>query len=83
MATHTIPFHRVLRTKPEQVYRAFLNAGAMAKWLPPNGFTGTVHYLEARVGGSFKSIVQEGVPSVIPAEACYTDAHQELKKSCG
>ena len=124
---NTVRFHRVLRAAPEKVYRAFLDADAMAKWLPPNGFTGKVHQLDARVGGSYKmsftnfstgsrhsfggeylelvpnerirhtdrfddpnlpgemqttitlkkvstgtelSIVQEGIPDVIPAEAC-------------
>ena len=125
---HTIRLHRVLRAKPERVYRAFIDADAMAKWLPPNGFTGKVHSLDARVGGTYKmsftnfstgsshsfggkflelvpherirysdrfddpnlpgemittivlepvtsgvdvSITQEGVPDVIPADACY------------
>ena len=124
---NTVRFHRVLRARPERVYRAFLDAEAMVKWLPPNGFTGKVHHLDARVGGTYKmsftnftsgnshsfggeylelvanerirhtdrfddpnlpgemtvtvtlknvsvgtdvSIVQEGVPDVIPLEAC-------------
>jgi uncharacterized protein YndB with AHSA1/START domain len=50
----TVQFHRVLRTTPERVYRAFLDADAKAKWLPPHGFTGKVHHLDARVGGSYK-----------------------------
>ena len=54
MTTHTIRLHRVLRAKPERVYRAFLDADAMSKWLPPNGFTGKVHHLDAKVGGRFK-----------------------------
>jgi uncharacterized protein YndB with AHSA1/START domain len=54
MATHTIRLHRVLRSSPEKVYRAFLEPDAMAKWLPPYGFTCKVHHLEAKVGGSFK-----------------------------
>ncbi len=54
MPTHTVRLHRVLRAPPERVYRAFLNADAMAKWLPPNGFTCTVHHMEARVGGTFR-----------------------------
>ena len=124
----TIRLHRVLRAPPERVYRAFLDADAMAKWLPPNGFTGKVHHADAKVGGTFRmsftnfstgashafggeylelvpyerlrytdrfddpnlpgvihvavtlravpcgtelGIVQEGIPDVIPAEACY------------
>ncbi len=54
MSTNTIRLHRVLRTTPETLYRAFLDPDAMAKWLPPYGFTGKVHHLEARVGGTFK-----------------------------
>ena len=54
MATGTVRLHRVLRAPPSKVYRAFLNADAMAKWLPPNGFTCTVHHLEPRVGGTFR-----------------------------
>ncbi len=135
MSTHTIRLHRVLRAPPERVYRAFLDADAMAKWLPPNGFTGKVHHLDAKVGGSYKmsftnfttgqshsfggeylelvpnerirhtdifddpnlpgvmqvtitlkgvscgtelTIVQEGVPGVIPAEACYLGWQESL-----
>src|SRR5438045_7951955 len=51
---NTVRHHRVLRTKPERIYRAFLDADAMAKWLPPNGFTGKVHELDARVGGRYR-----------------------------
>jgi uncharacterized protein YndB with AHSA1/START domain len=54
MPTRTVRLHRVLRAKPEKVYRAFLDAGAMAKWLPPHGFVCKVHHLDAKVGGSFK-----------------------------
>ena len=50
----TIRLHRVLRATPERVYRAFLDPEAMVKWLPPNGFTGKVHHMDARVGGSYK-----------------------------
>ena len=135
MPTNTIKLHRVLRTSPEKIYRAFLDADAMAKWLPPNGFTGKVHQMEAKVGGGYKmsftnfstgkshafggkyvelipnerirytdkfddpnlpgemsatitlkkvscgteqSIVQEGVPAVIPAEACYLGWQESL-----
>ena len=133
--TNTIRLHRVLQAPPERVYRAFLDANAMAKWLPPNGFTGQVHHLEAEVGGTYKmsftnfttgkshsfggeyveltpnerirytdrfddpnlpgemmttitlkkvmvgtelNIVQEGVPAVIPAEACYLGWQESL-----
>jgi uncharacterized protein YndB with AHSA1/START domain len=51
---NTVRLHRVLATKPDKVYRAFIEADAMAKWLPPNGFTCTVHHFEAKVGGTFK-----------------------------
>ena len=54
MTDRTVNLHRVLRTSPEKVYRAFLEAAAMAKWLPPYGFTCTVHHMDARVGGTFK-----------------------------
>ena len=131
----TIRLHRVLRATPERVYRAFLDADAMAKWLPPHGFTGKVHQMDAKVGGTYKmsftnfntgtshsfggqylelvpnerlrysdafddpnlpgemqvtvtlrkvsvgtevSIVQEGVPDVIPADACYLGWQESL-----
>ena len=54
MSSRSVRLHRVLRAKPEKVYRAFLEADALAKWLPPYGFTCTVHHLEAAVGGTFK-----------------------------
>ncbi len=135
MSTNTIRLHRALRATPEKVYRAFLDAEAMVKWLPPNGFTGKVHDIEAKVGGTYKmsfmnfttgqshsfggkylelvpyerirhtdefddpdlpgemqttvsmkqvscgtevSIVQEGVPGVIPPEACYLGWQESL-----
>jgi uncharacterized protein YndB with AHSA1/START domain len=131
----TIRLHRVLRASPERVYRAFVEPDAMCKWLPPNGFTGTVHQSDVRVGGSTKmsfrnfstgrshsfsieyvelsrgeriryvdrfddpnlpgdmpvtvtlrkvsvgtelEVVQEGVPDVIPAEACYLGWQESL-----
>ena len=52
--TNSVRLHRVLRASPERVYRAFLDADAMAKWVAPNGFTGKVHHLDARVGGSYR-----------------------------
>jgi uncharacterized protein YndB with AHSA1/START domain len=54
MDTQTIQFHRVLRATPDRVYRAFLDPEAMVKWLPPNGFTGKVHEMDARVGGGHR-----------------------------
>ena len=135
MPTGTIRLHRVLRTNPERVYRAFLDADAKAKWLPPYGFTCKVHHMEAKVGGTYKmsftnfntgqghsfggtyleltphericysdkfddpnmagemrttvtlqknscgtelTVVQEGVPAVIPAEACYLGWQESL-----
>jgi uncharacterized protein YndB with AHSA1/START domain len=54
MSERTVRLHRVIRAKPEKVYRAFVEAGAMAKWIPPYGFTCTVHHMDARVGGTFR-----------------------------
>ena len=52
--SNTVRLHRVLRAKPERIYRAFLDADAMAKWLPPFGFTGKVHHMDAKVGGTYR-----------------------------
>jgi uncharacterized protein YndB with AHSA1/START domain len=57
MPTNTIRLHRVLRATPEKVYRAFLDGDAMVKWLPPNGFTGQIHHLDAKVGGTYVAIL--------------------------
>lgn len=54
MSTNTVRLHRVLRSRADRVYRAFIDPDAMVKWLPPNGFTGKVHHMEVRVGGSYK-----------------------------
>jgi uncharacterized protein YndB with AHSA1/START domain len=54
MPTNTVRLHRVIRATPEKVYRAFLDPDAMAKWLPPHGFTGKVHHIDAKVGGTYK-----------------------------
>ena len=54
MSTSTVRLHRVLRATPEKIYRAFLEPDAMGKWLPPNGFTGTVHQMDAKVGGTYR-----------------------------
>ncbi len=135
MAANTIWLHRVLRATPERIYRAFLDADAKAKWLPPHGFTGKVHHLDAKVGGGYRmsftnfttgkshsfsgkyvelkpherirytdkfddpplpgemqvtitlktvscgtdlTILQEGVPDVIPADACYLGWQESL-----
>jgi uncharacterized protein YndB with AHSA1/START domain len=135
MSTNTVHLHRVLTAKPEKIYRAFLDPDAMAKWLPPNGFTCRVHHMQAKVGGTYKmsftnftsektvsfggeyrelvenerlrytdnfddpnlpgeiqvtvtlkkvslgtemNIVQEGLPTVIPLEACYVGWQQSL-----
>jgi uncharacterized protein YndB with AHSA1/START domain len=135
MATNTVRFHRVLRAPAQRVYRAFLDPNAMVKWLPPHGFTGKVHQIDAKVGGSYKmsftnfstgqshsfggkflelvpnerirhtdtfddpnlpgemqttislknvscgtelNVVQEGIPSAIPAEMCYLGWQESL-----
>jgi uncharacterized protein YndB with AHSA1/START domain len=135
MAENTVKLQRVLRSPPERIYRAFLDADAMAKWLPPHGFTGKVHHIKAEVGGTYKmsftnlttgrshsfggeflelvpnerirhsdkfddpnlpgqmqttvslkkvsvgtelTVVQEGIPSVIPVEACYLGWQESL-----
>ena len=54
MTTGTVTLHRVLRTTPEKIYRAFLHADAMARWLPPNGFTGNVQHIDATIGGTYQ-----------------------------
>jgi uncharacterized protein YndB with AHSA1/START domain len=54
MSTGTVRLHRVLKAPPERIYRAFLDPEAMVKWLPPHGFTGKVHHLDAKVGGTYK-----------------------------
>ena len=135
MTSNTIRLHRIIKATPERIYRAFLDADALAKWLPPNGFTGKVHHLDAKVGGTFKmsfsnfgsgqvhsfggeylelvphelirytdkfddpalpgvmqttvslrevfcgvelTVVQEGIPEVIPPEACYLGWQESL-----
>jgi uncharacterized protein YndB with AHSA1/START domain len=135
MTENSVKLHRILRARPERVYRAFLDPDAMAKWLPPHGFTGKVHHIKAEVGGSYKmsftnfttghshsfggeflelvpnqrirhtdkfddpnlpgqmqttvslrqvsvgtelTVVQEGIPSPIPVEACYLGWQESL-----
>jgi len=89
MPTHTVRFHRVLRAAPEKVYRAFLDADAMVKWLPPNGFTGKVHHLDARVGGTYRmsftnfttgrshAFGGEYLELAPPARICHTDTFDD------
>ncbi len=136
MSGNTVRLHRVLRTTPDKIYRAFIVPDAFARWLPPNGFTGKVHHMEAKVGGTYKmsftnfttggshsfggtylelvpgervryncafddpnlpgqmqttivlkavsigtevNIVQEGIPLVIPTEACYLGWQESLE----
>lgn len=136
MTTNAVRLHRVIAAKPEKVYRAFLDPDALARWLPPNGFTGKVHAMDAKVGGSFKmsftnfttgtrigfggeylelvpnerlrytdvfddpnlageiqvtvvlkqvsvgtelSVVQEGLPAVIPLDYCYLGWQESLQ----
>jgi uncharacterized protein YndB with AHSA1/START domain len=82
----TVRLHRVLTAKPEKVYRAFVEADALAKWLPPNGFTCTVHHLDAKVGGAFKMSFRNfttggsrafaaNIASSCPANASATRTH--------
>jgi len=135
VSTNTVHLHRVIAAHPEKIYRAFLNPDALAKWIPPNGFTCKVHHMDAKVGGTFKAsftnftteksiffggeyreliqnerlcytdnfddpnllgeilvtvtlkkvsvgteltIIQEGIPSVIPLEACYLGWQESL-----
>ena len=80
---NTVRLHRVLATKPDKVYRAFIEADAKAKWLPPNGFACTVHHLDAKVGGTYRMSFRnfttgkshfsaENIWSSCPASACAT-----------
>jgi uncharacterized protein YndB with AHSA1/START domain len=86
---NTVRLHRVLRSTPERVYRAFLDPDAMAKWLPPNGFTGKVHHLDASIGGTYKmsftnfttgqshSFGGKFVELVLNERICYTDVFDD------
>ena len=93
---NAVRLHRVLPARPEKIYRAFVEADAMAKWLPPNGFTCAVYQLEAKVGGLYRmsfrnfttkkvsvgteiNILQEGLPDIIPVEACYLGWQESLR----
>jgi uncharacterized protein YndB with AHSA1/START domain len=82
MSTNTVRLHRVLRAPPERIYRAFLDADAMAKWLPPNGFTSgemqTTVSLKQVSCGTELNVVQEGIPAAIPVEACYLGWQESL-----
>src|SRR5881394_3045174 len=82
---NTVRFHRVLRSPPERVYRAFLDADALAKWLPPNGFTGKVHHLEAKVGGTYRMSFefhhrQEPIVRRNLSGACAARAHRSHRQ---
>jgi uncharacterized protein YndB with AHSA1/START domain len=89
MATGTVRLHRVLRAPPERVYKAFLDADAMAKWLPPNGFTCKVHHLDAKVGGTYRMSFRNFTTGnghsfggtyreLVPLERiCYTDKFED------
>ncbi len=91
MPTGTVRLHRVLRATPERVYRAFLDPEAMAKWIPPNGFTGKVHHIDAKVGGSYRmsfTNFSNGQSStfggeyleLVPNERlCYTDRFDDVR----
>ena len=57
--SNTVHLHRVMATSPEKIYRAFIEADALAKWLPPNGFVCTVHHLEPKIGGAFQNVISE------------------------
>ena len=76
MGTNTVRLHRVFTAKPERVYKAFLDADAKVKWLPPHGFTGKVHHMEAKVGGTYKmSFTNFGTGSI----QGWTGRYVELK----
>ena len=81
---NTIRLHRVLRASPERVYRAFLDPDAMAKWLPPNGFTGKVHHMDARVGGSYRmsfTNFSSGTTHFFGGEILELKPHERICKS--
>jgi uncharacterized protein YndB with AHSA1/START domain len=81
---NTIRLHRVLRATPERVYRAFLDPDAMAKWLPPNGFTGKVHHMDARVGGSYRmsfTNFSTGTTHFFGGEILELTPHTRIRKS--
>src|SRR5688572_8717523 len=66
---NTVQFHLVLRTTPERLYRAFIDPDAMVKWLPPNGFTGKVHHMDPRVGGTYKMSFTNSLPAAFALRA--------------
>ena len=82
MSTGTVKLHRVLKAKPEKIYRAFLSVAALAKWLPPYGFTCTVHHLDAKVGGTFKMSFENfttGAPHSFGGEYLELVPHQLIR----
>jgi Activator of Hsp90 ATPase homolog 1-like protein len=80
MMSNTVQFHRVLRAAPEKVYRAFLDGDAMAKWVPPYGFTGKVHHMDAKVGGTTRCRSRISPPAAVTLSVenisnwCHTNA---------
>ncbi len=87
---NTVRLHRVLATKPEKVYRAFIEPDAMAKWLPPNGFTCTVHHMEPKAGGSYRMFFGISLPAIAirsvatmsnssPTNACATPTGSRIR----
>ena len=81
MSTGTVRLHRVISAPAERIYRAFLDPDSIAKWLPPDGFTGRVHQMDAKVGGKWRMSFTNfgsGIPAVIPLEACYLGWQQSL-----
>ena len=79
MTGNAVRLHRVLRAPAERVYRAFVEPAALAKWLPPHGYTCRVHQFDAKVGGTDLQIAQEGIPGAIPVEQCYLGWQQSLQ----
>lgn len=77
MPSNMVQLHRVLRTTPEKIYKAFLEPDALVKWLPPDGITCKVYQLDPKVGGKYH-IVQEGIPAAIPTEMCYLGWQESL-----
>ena len=94
MATGTVKLHRVIKATPGKIFRAFTEAEALASWVPPHGFIGVTHEMDAQVGGKYRmsfinfttlcgtevEITQEGIPGAIPVEMCYLGWQESLEK---